>query len=158
MIAGPRAPDGGVLVYGLPADVVAVAFTSGAERFWARPDHGAVLFPFDDTASPEAKAEAYAANDTIVQTYNASNDQLTNAEVVARAVTTETAESLASGWFVDIDGSVARGFDGRIRPLPRAHSEDRLQRAVHHGWPSDVRDLHGKRYRSVDRDRADGST
>jgi DNA-directed RNA polymerase specialized sigma24 family protein len=100
MMIAPRSDHAAVTVYGLPSKVVAVAFTSGTERYWTRPFQGVVVFPFSEAASHEVRTEAYAADDTIIRSFENVSDELTTAEIAAQAVTTQTDETLATGWFV----------------------------------------------------------
>jgi hypothetical protein len=100
MIIAPRSDHAAVTVYGLPSKVVAVAFTSGTERYWTRPFQGVVVFPFSEAASHEVRTDAYAADDTIILSFENVSDELTTAEIAVQAVTTQTDETLATGWFV----------------------------------------------------------
>jgi hypothetical protein len=100
MMIAPRSDHAAVTVYGLPSKVVAVAFTSGTERYWTRPFQGVVVFPFTEAANHEVRTDAYAADDTIVQSFENVIEELTTGEVAAKAVTTQTDETLATGWFV----------------------------------------------------------
>jgi hypothetical protein len=100
MMIASRSDHAAVTVYGLPSKVVAVAFTSGTERYWTRPFQGVVVFPFSEAASHEVRTDAYAADDTIIQSFENVSDELTTAEIAGQAVTTQTDETLATGWFV----------------------------------------------------------
>jgi hypothetical protein len=114
MMIAPRSGEAAVTVYGLPSKVVAVAFTSGTERYWTRPFQGVVVFPFSEAASHEVRTDAYAADDTIIQSFENVSDELTTAEVAAKAVTTQTDEMLATGWFVPNYTPLAPGAMGEF--------------------------------------------
>jgi hypothetical protein len=113
-VFGARSASGSFVVYSLPSSVVAVDFTSGLEHYWARPVHGIVAFPFTEAASPRVETKAYAADETVFASIGGFNDMITSAEIASRAVTTQTNDTLAVGWFVDQYSAVAPTSMGEI--------------------------------------------
>lgn len=113
LVLGSRAANGSGFVAGLPTETVAVAFTSGSEKYWARPVRGIAAFPFTEAAEPIATTVAYAADGSTIMTSSADNPWLTKTEVSERAITRTTSEVLEAGWFYDVP--VARMLGETIR-------------------------------------------
>ena len=76
MMLGPRGPEGQAMVYGLPPEVVIVAFTSGDQRFWQRPRHGVAIFPFGERAVPKGSVRFIASDGSVLDTQTAHNDSM----------------------------------------------------------------------------------
>ena len=106
---GQRGADGAVMVTGVPDDVVVVAFAAGAERHWERPLDGVVLFPFEETASPDVVVTLVRGDGSEAARLTASDATMTDAEVAAKAVTASTGLTLPAVWLADITAE----FSGR---------------------------------------------
>ena len=99
--------EGQALVSGVPADAYAVTFRAGATRYWARPVHGVVVFPYPVTADALSTATAIADDGTILATATQHDATLTNAEVTAAATTQATGETIPGGWFTTAEATHA---------------------------------------------------
>lgn len=98
LFLGDRKPGGQALVVQVPPGTFAVLFSSGSVRYWARPLHGAAVFPYDDAAASTATATVVDGDGRTLLTLQDHNPTMSNAEVDAAAVVHVTSETLDRGW------------------------------------------------------------
>jgi hypothetical protein len=96
-----RQADGQAYLTGIKAEVTVVTFEAGDVRFWSRPEHGMVLFPFTEEASSHVTLVGYAADGSEVERIEADSNAPTPRELRAMATAKLTDASIVDGWFVD---------------------------------------------------------
>jgi hypothetical protein len=117
-----RSAQGFAVIFGLTGETAAVAFDAGAGRYWARPTHGIVVFPFVEAAAARASAQAYTAGGVLIRSYSAVDYRLTTAEVAGQVVSKPTSDVLASGQFFGENIDLVRPMSGATE-APRSSGE-----------------------------------
>jgi hypothetical protein len=112
-MAGPRTPDGGVLVTGVPDAAAVVTYEVGDVRHWQRPVHGVAAFPYTDEVAGDAHVAALDADGSVLEAATTANDLLTPAEVAAAPhASVPTGERLPA--LYGVDERDERGHAGNV--------------------------------------------